>query len=79
VKFVRGEESLRSFTDTLKTVSVPVKFPPSSQVHVVRRVRLTCGKQSPSKGKAAAEKPATATPGPCSLEWLPTSEVRGLD
>ncbi len=79
VKFVRGEESLRSFTDTLKNISVPVKFPPSSQVHIVRRVRLTCGKQPPSKDKAAAEKSSTATPGPCSLEWLPTSEVRGLD
>jgi tetratricopeptide (TPR) repeat protein len=79
VKFVRGEESLRTFTDTLKSVAVPVKFPPSSQVHVVRRVRLTCGKLPPSKDKAATEKPSTGLPGPCSLEWLPASEVRGLD
>lgn len=78
-KFVRGEESLRTFTDTLKSVSVPMKFPPASPGHVVRRVRLTCGKQPASKDKAAAEKPSNALPGPCSLEWLPTSEVRGLD
>jgi len=77
VKFVRGEESLRSFADALKNIAVPTKFPPSSQVHVVRRVRLTCGKQPPSKEKA--EKPSSGLPGPCSLEWLPTSEVRGLD
>lgn len=79
VKFVRGEESLRTFTDSLKNVSVPMKFPPSSQVHVVRRVRLTCGKQASSKEKAAAQKPSNGMPGPCTLEWLPTSEVRGLD
>ena len=79
VKFVRGEESLRTFADTLKSVNVPMKFPPASQGHVVRRVRLTCGKQPPSKDKAAAEKPSNALPGPCSLEWLPSSEVRGLD
>ncbi len=88
VKFVRGEESLRAFSDTLKSVPVLMKFPPSSQVHVVRRVRLTCGKEAPSKNKdaahtsqdkAALEKPSSALPGPCSLEWLPTSEVRGLD
>ena len=80
VKFVRGEESLRNFADMLKNVTVPMKFPPSSQVHVVRRVRLTCGKQPQSKSKDAAEsKPPSALPGPCSLEWLPTSEVRGLD
>ncbi len=83
VKFVRGEESLRSFADSLKNINVPMKFPPSSQVHVVRRVRLTCGKPAPSKSKPGAssekEKPATGLPGPCSLEWLPTSEVRGLD
>jgi hypothetical protein len=79
VKFVRGEESLRSFTDTLKSVDVPMKFPPLSQVHVIRRVRLTCGKQPPAKDKAATEKAPPGLPGPCSLEWLPSSEVRGLD
>ena len=83
VKFVKGEESLRSFTEMLKNVSVLMKFPPSSQVHVVRRVRLTCGKQPTSKTKAERESwyegSASGLPGPCSLEWLPTSEVRGLD
>ncbi len=87
VKFIKGEESLRTFTEMLKSVSVPMKFPPSSQVHVVRRVRMTCGKQSASKIKETGhreDKPASGNsaselPGPCMLEWLPTSEVRGLD
>ncbi len=79
VKFVRGEESLRTFSDSLKNINVSLKFPPGSQVHVVRRVRLTCGKQPSSKDKAAADKPSNGLPGPCSLEWIPTSEVRGLD
>ena len=86
VKFVKGEDSLRSLTGTLKNVNVPMKFPPSSQVHVVRQVRVTCGKQAASKKEAgrADSKPAsgsaaTGAAGPCSLEWLPTSEVRGLD
>ena len=79
VKFVRGEESLRSFTDTLKSINVPMKFPAASQGHVVRRVRLTCGKQPSSKNKDSAEKASPGLPGPCSLEWLPASEVRGLD
>lgn len=79
VKFVRGEESLRTLTESLKNINVPLKFPPSSQVHVVRRVRLTCGKQPPSKDKAGTGKPSNGLPGPCSLEWIPASEVRGLD
>ena len=81
VKFVKGEESLRTFTEMLKNVSVPMKFPPSSQVHVVRRVRVTCGKEPASKTKKndKAENSASGLPGPCVLEWLPASEVRGLD
>ena len=95
VKFVKGEESLRAFTDLLKNVPVAMKFPPASQVHVVRRVRLNCGTSIPpskatadtkSKGKrngsqGTPENPAPASqlPGPCALEWLPTSEVRGID
>jgi hypothetical protein len=62
---------------------VPMKFPPGSHAHVVRRVRLTCGKQSAAETKqnekAGTGSSASALPGPCSLEWLPSSEVRGLD
>jgi tetratricopeptide (TPR) repeat protein/transglutaminase-like putative cysteine protease len=82
-KFVKGEESLRTFSEMLKSASVPMKFPPGSHAHVVRRVRLTCGKQSAAETKqnekAGTGSSASALPGPCSLEWLPSSEVRGLD
>jgi len=76
VKFVKGEDSLKSLTEMLKNVTAPMKFPPSSKVHVVRRVRLTCGKGSPSK---ANENSGPALPGPCSLEWIPAGEVRSVD
>ncbi len=87
VKFVKGEPSLRSFMDTLKTSSVPMTFPPSSQVRLVRRVRLTCGSQAAaakSRGKTANEnsvpqKMASGLPGPCSLEWIPAGDVSGID
>jgi hypothetical protein len=93
VKFVKGEESLRSLADMLKASSVPMKFPPGAQAHVVRRVRLTCGvvpaaKPAPkakSKTKGAAPEPAAEAapkdlqPGPCAVEWIPASEVRGID
>ena len=79
VKFLKGEESLRTFAEMLKSVTVPMQFPPSSQVHVVRRVRVTCGKVSASNSKPKdADKPLPL-PGSCTLEWIPTSEVRGLE
>ncbi len=81
VKFINGEESLRTFTDMLKSLNVPMQFPPSSKVHVVRRVRVTCGKPTVSKTKDGerGDNKGTAMPGPCSLEWIPTSDVRGLE
>jgi tetratricopeptide (TPR) repeat protein len=91
VKFIKGEESLRAFTDALKSMSPAMSFPPGTQVHVVRRVRLSCGTapapKSESKGKSktkgAAEpvkEPATASslPGACTVEWIPSGEVRGI-
>jgi len=79
VKFLKGEESLRTFAEMLKSVTVPMQFPPSSQVHVVRRVRVSCGKVSASNSKPKdADKPLPL-PGSCTLEWIPTSEVRGLE
>jgi tetratricopeptide (TPR) repeat protein len=78
VKFIKGEDSLRTFVATLKTAAVPMKFPPGSKGHVVRRARLTCGKPSKANG-SAAEKSSTALPGPCSLEWIPAGDVRSID
>jgi tetratricopeptide (TPR) repeat protein/transglutaminase-like putative cysteine protease len=85
VKFIKGEDSFRTFSEMLKSVNVPMQFPPSSQVHVVRRVRVTCGKPSAPKTKngdqvgKAANSSGSELPGPCTLEWIPTSEVRGLE
>jgi tetratricopeptide (TPR) repeat protein/transglutaminase-like putative cysteine protease len=88
IKFVKGEESLRAFTDMLKTVDVPMKFPPSSQGHVIRRVRVSCG-STPEKPKAKQGKAQTTgttqpeagsqLPGPCTLEWIPANQVRGIN
>jgi tetratricopeptide (TPR) repeat protein/transglutaminase-like putative cysteine protease len=89
-KFVKGEQSLQAFTPVMKTVPVPMKFPPSSQVHVVRRARLSCGEERHGKtdskqGNGAAFQSfssgssGSALPGPCTLEWIPSSQVRSID
>jgi len=79
VKFIKGEESLKPFADMLKKVSLPVKFPPSSKAHVVRRIRLSCGKPASKANGSAAENSGLALPGPCSMEWIPAGDVRSLD
>ncbi len=61
VKFVKGEESFRAFTEMLKNLSVPMKFPAKSQGHVVRRATLICGTVSvaakPTPAAQAKPKP----------------------
>lgn len=93
VKFIKGEESLRAFTDMLKAMNAPMKFPPGAQGHVVRRVRVSCGSapaakpapKSAPKGKGATPQPAAESapgnlqPGPCSVEWIPAGQVRGIE
>ena len=87
VKFVKGEQSLRAFTDLLKNVPVPMKFPPASQVHVVRRAKLTCGDEARGKNDpkpadgSGFQNPSSgsALPGPCALEWVPSSQVHRID
>jgi tetratricopeptide (TPR) repeat protein len=64
VKFIQGDDALKSFTETLKTAETGMKFPPNSQAQVVRRAILKCG---------------SAAPGPCSLELVPSTQVRTLD
>lgn len=56
VKFIRGDDSLKAFTDILKNLAVPMKFPPSSQGHVVRRATVTCGIPSPAAKPASVGK-----------------------
>jgi tetratricopeptide (TPR) repeat protein len=64
VKFIKGDEELKSFTDTLMKSDLKMKFPPDSQVQVVRRAIVHCGSTSP---------------GPCTLQLIPSSETRSLD
>jgi tetratricopeptide (TPR) repeat protein len=64
VKFIKGDDSLKSFGDTLTKSDITMKFPPDAQVHVVRRVVVRCG---------------TTAPGPCMAEIVPSSQVRSLD
>ncbi len=64
VKFIKGDDNLKSFADVLQKTDVGMKFPPGAQVHVVRRGIVRCG---------------TTSPGPCTLELLPSAEVRALE
>ncbi len=64
VKFIKGDDNLKTFTDVLQKADIGMKFPPGSQGHVVRRVVVRCG-----NGSA----------GPCTFELLPASEVRSLE
>jgi hypothetical protein len=63
-KFVKGDDDLKSFADTLLKSDLKMKFPPDSSTQVVRRVVVRCG---------------TASPGPCSVEFVPSAQVRSLD
>ena len=63
-KFIKGDDDLKAFTDTLQKSNVIMKFPPDVQAQVVRRVIVQCG---------------SAAPGPCTAEFVPSSQVRSLD
>ena len=64
VKFIKGPDNLKSFADLLQKTDVGMKFPPQSQAHVVRRAVVRCG---------------STAPGPCTVELVPSSEVRSLE
>ena len=64
VKFIKGPDNLKSFSDILQKTDVGMKFPPQSQAHVVRRAVVRCG---------------SAAPGPCTVELVPAAEVRSLE
>ncbi|HKU24852.1 MAG TPA: hypothetical protein VJQ54_05225, partial [Candidatus Sulfotelmatobacter sp.] len=42
VKFVRGDEVLRSYVSQLQAASFPVEFPDDTPIKLVRRGVLTC-------------------------------------
>jgi tetratricopeptide (TPR) repeat protein len=89
VKFIKGDENLKAFSDTVQKTDIKMEFPKGSQVHVPRRASIECGapaKKSASKSSDSSQD-ATATgdagvknaPGPCVLNVLPADAVRGLD
>ncbi len=63
-KFIKGDDNLKSFADVLQKTDKVMKFPPNAQAHVVRRAVVQCG--------------TTAT-APCTLELVPSSQVRSLE
>jgi tetratricopeptide (TPR) repeat protein/transglutaminase-like putative cysteine protease len=64
VKFIKGDENLKNLAEVLQKTDTGMKFPPQSQVHVVRRAVVRCG---------------STAPGPCTLELVPSSEVHTLE
>ena len=64
VKFIKGDDNLKSFADLLQKTDVGMKFPLQSQAHVVRRAVVRCG---------------TTAPAPCTLQLVPSSQVRSLE
>ncbi|HZP23901.1 MAG TPA: DUF3857 domain-containing protein [Terriglobales bacterium] len=64
VKFIKGDDNLKGLADAIQKSDAGMKFPPSAQAHVVRRAILHCG---------------TSSPGPCTLEFVPSSQVRTLE
>jgi tetratricopeptide (TPR) repeat protein len=64
VKFIKGDDNLKSFTDVLQKTDVGMKFAPQSQARVVRRAVVRCG---------------SASPAPCTVELLPSVMVRSLE
>jgi hypothetical protein len=64
VKFIKGDDDLKSFAEILQKADIKMKFPPGVQVQAVRRAILRCG---------------TTSPEPCSLELLPSADVHSLN
>ncbi len=64
VKFIKGDDNLKSLAEILQKTDLGMKFPPGAQAHVVRRAVVRCG---------------TTSPGPCTVELLPSSLVRSLE
>ena len=63
VKFIKGDDNLKGLVDLLQKADTGMKFPPGAQVHVVRRAIVRCG---------------STTAAPCTLELVPSSQVRSL-
>src|ERR1700747_3577216 len=46
VKFVRGDEALRSYAGKLQTAAFPVEFPDDTPIKLVRRGVLSCAEST---------------------------------
>ena len=49
VKFIKGDDTLKGFTQSLQSAPTGMKFPPGSSAHVPRRGVVTCGKTEPAR------------------------------
>ncbi|HEY5174967.1 MAG TPA: DUF3857 domain-containing protein [Terriglobales bacterium] len=91
VKFIKGNDGLKSFAEILEKTDVGMKFPASAEVRVVRRGVVTCGApaaSAPAAGPSGKEKGGAAAAAsqesqgpaePCSIELQPAESVRTLD
>src|SRR5271166_2580551 len=90
VKFIKGDDAIKGFSQFLQSAPTGMKFPPGSTARMPRRGVVSCG-TSPAVGltksvktasKSATvsvtEKPQTAA-GPCTLQLRPADSVRTLD
>ena len=90
VKFLKGDDAFKEFSQILQTSPAGMKFPPASSVHVPRRGVVTCGTtQAAPATKSAKTAKMNATiftvdksqkvAGSCTLELRPADSVRTLD
>ena len=95
VKFVSGDPSIRGLADVVKADNLGIVFPDPSSVRALRRGTVTCGATPQPKAKASAKKAvknkeaAVETtagapipellPGPCTVELIPSDNVRTVD
>jgi tetratricopeptide (TPR) repeat protein/transglutaminase-like putative cysteine protease len=87
VKFIKGNDGLRSLSVVLEKTDMGVKFPASAEVRVVRRGVVTCGTPTSASHPGTSGKgnaPPTAVQQsqgaePCRIELLPAETVRTLD
>jgi len=90
VKFIKGDDTLKEFSQFLQSAPTGMKFPPGSSAHVPRRGVVTCGTiqaAGPTKSVLTASKSATISmtgkphtvAGSCTLELRPADTVRVLD
>jgi tetratricopeptide (TPR) repeat protein len=83
VKFIKGSDGLKTFSESLQKVPLKMEFPKGAEAHVPRRVQIVCGSEHSKASENGKSGPGAsntdATRGPCVLELLPADAVRGID